>query len=205
MQLPGDWAGQANEENALSYGSLSAHASLSEGTSDALLTRRDKDPGLAKSAKRFGNAVAVGLPTLVRATLGDRTCYEKTFKVTCLAVWPIFDHPDSLTVYDSPSKLSALLSRDQSCGSGQSPAAVCQEHRQVMDALHWRSEERTCSAGALHHILRPTAPSPGAKPSKAIVLAPMEALVCCRCFKCGCKERSWLRRCWSPTCGSCSS
>ena len=58
------------------------------GTSDALLVRRDMELGLAKSAKRFCNAVAVGLPTLVRATLGDKTCYEKTLKVTCLAACP---------------------------------------------------------------------------------------------------------------------
>lgn len=56
--------------------------------------RRDMELGLAKSAKRFCNAVAVGLPTLVRATLGDRTCYEKTLKVSCLAACP--SSPDSL-------------------------------------------------------------------------------------------------------------
>ena len=49
---------------------------------------RDMELGLAKSAKRFCNAVAVGLPTLVHATQGDKTCYEKTIKVSCLAGCP---------------------------------------------------------------------------------------------------------------------
>lgn len=43
---------------------------------------KEKDPGLAKSMQRFCNAVAAGLPALLRATQGDPACYDKTLRVS---------------------------------------------------------------------------------------------------------------------------
>ena len=45
------------------------------------LKLKDKDPGMAKSMQRFCNAVAAGLPALLRATQNDPSCYDKTLKV----------------------------------------------------------------------------------------------------------------------------
>ena len=42
----------------------------------------DKDPGIAKSMQRFCNAVAAGLPALLRATQSDPACYDKTLRVS---------------------------------------------------------------------------------------------------------------------------
>ena len=42
---------------------------------------KDRDPGLAKSMQRFCNAVAAGLPALLRATQHDVACYDKTLRV----------------------------------------------------------------------------------------------------------------------------
>ncbi len=41
-----------------------------------------QDPGLAKSMQRFCNAVAAGLPALLRATQNDPPCYDKTLRVS---------------------------------------------------------------------------------------------------------------------------
>ncbi len=40
-----------------------------------------KDPAVVKSFQRFANAAAVGMPSLVAATLGDPHYFEKTLKV----------------------------------------------------------------------------------------------------------------------------
>lgn len=44
---------------------------------------KEMDPDIIKSMQRFCNAVAVGLPTLVRSTQNDPGCYAKTLKVCC--------------------------------------------------------------------------------------------------------------------------
>ena len=41
-----------------------------------------KEPGLAKSMQRFCNAVAAGLPALLRATQNDPPYYDKTLRVS---------------------------------------------------------------------------------------------------------------------------
>ena len=45
------------------------------------LKLKDKDPGMVKSMQRFCNAVAAGLPALLRATQNDPACYDKMLRV----------------------------------------------------------------------------------------------------------------------------
>ena len=54
------------------------------------LKLRDKDPGIARSMQRFCNAVAAGLPALLRATQSDPACYDKTLRVSQLGASSLY-------------------------------------------------------------------------------------------------------------------
>lgn len=70
---------------------------------------KEMDPDIIKSMQRFCNAVAVGLPTLVRSTQNDSGCYAKTLKVCCSPSSTFHAFQDTQCMLQPSSALQAML------------------------------------------------------------------------------------------------
>jgi len=70
---------------------------------------KEMDPDIIKSMQRFCNAVAVGLPTLVRSTQNDPGCYAKTLKVCCSPSSGFSQFQDAICMLRPSSALQVML------------------------------------------------------------------------------------------------